>query len=139
MLAVKVDMKGLLLGPMAPAKVRELAAGIINRLVEMGNERLAEVLRPRPAGVFLSVGEAGRGKASIGHYRRNLQSRVEGLTGIISDGGVIYGSWLEGTSSRNQTTRFKGYASFRKTRDWLDKQTPKVMEEHINRFVRDMN
>ncbi|HZB28934.1 MAG TPA: hypothetical protein VE465_02090 [Streptosporangiaceae bacterium] len=32
----------------------------------------------------------------------------------VHDRGVIYGPWLEGTGSRNKTTRFKGYSSFRR-------------------------
>lgn len=33
---------------------------------------------------------------------------------VVHDRGIVYGPWLEGTSRRNQTTRFKGYASFRR-------------------------
>lgn len=33
---------------------------------------------------------------------------------VVNDRGVIYGPWLEGVGSRNQTTRFKGYAAFRR-------------------------
>lgn len=32
---------------------------------------------------------------------------------VVTDHGVVYGPWLEGTGSRNRTTRFKGYRSFR--------------------------
>lgn len=45
---------------------------------------------------------------------------------IVHDRGVIYGPWLEGTSRRNQTTRFKGYASFRKATQELDGQVPRL-------------
>lgn len=34
---------------------------------------------------------------------------------VVTDQGVIYGPWLEGTSDRNRTTRFKGYFHFRQT------------------------
>lgn len=33
----------------------------------------------------------------------------------VTDQGVIYGAWLEGVGSRNRTTRFKGYFTFRRT------------------------
>lgn len=49
----------------------------------------------------------------------------------VTDRGVIYGHWLEGTGSRNfPVTRFKGYASFRRARQQLE---PKVVElaEHV--------
>lgn len=32
----------------------------------------------------------------------------------VTDQGVVYGPWLEGVSSRNTNTRFKGYQSFRR-------------------------
>lgn len=32
---------------------------------------------------------------------------------------VLRGPWLEGTSSRNKSTRFKGYSIFREVRDYL--------------------
>lgn len=31
----------------------------------------------------------------------------------VTDSGVVYGPWLEGTGSRNQSSRFKGYRTFR--------------------------
>lgn len=31
----------------------------------------------------------------------------------ITDGGIVYGPWLEGTSGRNDRSRFKGYRTFR--------------------------
>jgi len=33
----------------------------------------------------------------------------------VTDSGIVYGPWLEGTGSRNRTTRFKGYAMWRRT------------------------
>jgi hypothetical protein len=39
---------------------------------------------------------------------------------LVHDRGVIYGPWLEGTGSRNRTTRFKGYASFRRAAQTLE-------------------
>jgi len=42
------------------------------------------------------------------------QARRDGAHWKISDNGVIYGPWLEGVGSRNATTRFKGYANYRR-------------------------
>ena len=115
-----------------------VVAGIqngIQELVELGEQRLDEMLRTRPAGVYLSVAEAKKGHASTGHYRRNVNGRVERLHGLITDGGVIYGPWLEGVSSRNAATRFKGYASFRRTGQYLERLAPIVLEKQIRRAV----
>jgi hypothetical protein len=44
----------------------------------------------------------------------------------VNDRGVIYGPWLEGVSSRNQTTRFKGYAAFRRATQEAERYAPIV-------------
>lgn len=60
----------------------------------------------------------------------------------ISDGHlvhanqVIYGSWLEGTSSRNQTTRFKGYHLFRKAAQDTEARLGDILSQEELRLVR---
>ena len=123
----------------ARSAVRQLSRTVIGRIVRLGEQRLDRMLRPRPAGVFLSVDEAGRGKASTGHYRRSVHPVVADTWGRIDDGGVVYGPWLEGTSGRNRTTRFKGYSSFRRTRRWLQTQAGKVLSGAMSGFRRQAN
>ena len=119
--------------------VRQEAQAIVQEVVELGEQRLDQMLRPRPAGVYLSVGEAQKGKASTGNYRRNINGMVRDLSGLITDGGVIYGPWLEGVGSRNASTRFKGYAAFRRTAQWLEQQVPKVIRVRVDRMVARLN
>jgi len=88
--------------------------------------------------VFLSVGEARTGQASKGNYRRNLHTVVEDLRGVISN-PVIYSAWLEGVSTRNQTTRFKGYSSMRRVAQELQKQVPQVARANVEKAVRELN
>lgn len=58
-----------------------------------------------------------------GHYRRSIHGEMRGtFEGLIHDSNVIYGPWLEGTSSRNETTRFKGYAMFRNAAQQLQRE-----------------
>ncbi len=56
----------------------------------------------------------------------------------VHDRGIVYGPWLEGTSSRNQTTRFKGYRSFAKatakTRADVGRIVLVVMRRYIGRM-----
>lgn len=120
----------------ASGPLRRALNDAIRELVDDGTERLNEVLRPRPAGVFLSVVQAGRA-ASTGHYRRSIHAVVRNGFGIITDSKVVYGPWLEGLSRRNAVTRFKGYASFRRTAQWLQRKRVKlVVNKHISRLVR---
>ena len=127
---VTVEVRGPVFDNMRPI-IKKITKEFMQQMVEKGEQRLDERLRPRPRGVYLSMAQARSrvvgGKTtrgSTGHYRRNVSGRVETafgeVKGVLTDGGVIYGPWLEGTSSRNMTTRFKGYASFRKVAKWLD-------------------
>lgn len=53
----------------------------------------------------------------------------------VDDNGVIYGPWLEGVGSRNKTTRFKGYFTFRKVtsriRSKKDYVTDRILRKHL--------
>lgn len=141
MISITVKTSGGLFRFEKPQFERALR-GAIQEIVEKGEEHLGEMLRPRPAGVFLSVGEAKRGKASVGTFRRSMHGDVPRSTLgriFVAGPGAIYGPWLEGTGSRNQTTRFKGYSSFRKTAQWLDKEKGGVLRAHVGRLVKGLN
>lgn len=132
---ITVTRKGPWFDRLPKEHVRRVADKVMQEVMEAGEARLNTILRPRPAGVFLSLEQAGRARYSTGNYRRNLNSRMEAGEGILSDGGVIYGPWLEGTSSRNQTTRFKGYFSFRQTGQWMQKQVRKIGQRVASRYM----
>ena len=137
-ITTRIEMKGPILEGKSGRVLRREATRMIRTLVELGEQRLDQVLRPRPGGVFLSVTEARPGKSSTGHYRRSVSGTVQELHGRIDDGNVVYGPWLEGVGSRNQTTRFKGYASFRRTAQWLQKQVNGVARKAMGRLVRSL-
>ena len=49
---------------------------------------------------------------------------------------VVYASWIEGVSSRNATSVFKGYKMFWKVFQWLRKQPQEVkdiMKFHVSK------
>lgn len=47
------------------------------------------------------------------YYRMQVEAQAEAPGWKIWDQDVVYGPWLEGTGSRNKSTRFKGYFTFR--------------------------
>ncbi len=47
------------------------------------------------------------------YYTTRLRTTRESAQDKVHDGKMVYGPWLEGTGSRNRTTRFKGYRTFR--------------------------
>lgn len=44
-----------------------------------------------------------------GYYLGHVTYDVSTKDLFVHDSGVVYGAWLEGTSSRNARSRFKGY------------------------------
>ena len=137
---ITVTRKGPIFSPKAPRELQIVGNKVVQNLVELGEEHISQLARPRPSGVFLSVSQAQKGQASKGHYSRSVQGEARGMRGEISLGqpAVIYGAWLEGTSTRNKTTRFKGYGIFRKTTTWLQGQVKGVLKQHMSRAMRNL-
>lgn len=74
------------------------------------------------------------------YYRLQIASRQElPNTWLIHDSGVIYGPWLEGTGSRNKTTRFKGYRTFRIVAQRLRGKSRMMARVVLARYMERMN
>lgn len=56
------------------------------------------------------------------------ESRVTAEADRVTDGDVVYGPWLEGTGSRNDETRFKGYFTFRRVGQRLQDEAVRRVE-----------
>lgn len=94
--------------------VEDALDDIVQRGVDLVRFRLHSVLR-----------------APTGHYESRIQTERAGAERAVTDGGIVYGPWLEGVSERNRTTRFKGYATFRRTTGELDRQAGPIAERVI--------
>lgn len=70
-----------------------------------------------------------------GYYESQIQTDRAAGHWAVTDGDVIYGPWLEGTGSRNQTTRFKGYMTFRKTVQRIDRLAKATAERVLPRYL----
>lgn len=71
-----------------------------------------------------------------GKYQRRIRAAVEsGGRVVIDDQRSVYGPWLEGTSSRNRTTRFKGYATFRRVRQQVEAKSGRIAQQVVARTV----
>ena len=135
---VKVATQGPLFTRAAADKMVKAVNSATRELVQKGEQRLAEQLRPRPAGVYLSVEQAGPGKASTGNYRRNISTEFKNMSAMIHDGNVVYGPWLEGISSRNNSSRFKGYGVYRQTGSYLQKISRGIYDAHARHWAKKM-
>ncbi len=67
-------------------------------------------------------------KNQTGRYASRVRPNDRGDGVTIDDGGIVYGPWLEGTSSRNMTTRFKGYHIFRRTFETEERHAVRTAE-----------
>lgn len=74
-----------------------------------------------------------------GYYESQIQTERVGNSWEVNDSRrVLYGPWLEGTGSRNATTRFKGYRTFRIVKQELDTQVPNILRPLIRDLLRDL-
>jgi hypothetical protein len=74
-----------------------------------------------------------------GYYQSRIRADQIGVsTWRVHDSRVIYGPWLEGVGSRNRTTRFKGYATFRIIRQRLQAKAPEIAERVLPPYLRRM-
>jgi hypothetical protein len=76
-----------------------------------------------------------------GYYRSQIDYTINQGNGnvIVHDRGVVYGPWLEGTGSRNQTTRFKGYRTFRKIVRETQDDVNKIALQHVRTTVKELS
>lgn len=58
---------------------------------------------------------------------------------VVTTDNAMYGPWLEGTGSRNRTTRFKGYSGFRRASQTLALEAADIAEEAIRPYLKEMN
>lgn len=54
---------------------------------------------------------------------------------IVTTENATYGPWLEGTGSRNETTRFKGYHGYRLTAQELDGEAQGIADEVLQPYI----
>lgn len=57
----------------------------------------------------------------------------------IWDRGMVYGPWLEGTGSRNRTTRFKGYRTYRIVVQKINARAQAIGQSVVARYLGKMN
>jgi hypothetical protein len=71
-----------------------------------------------------------------GKYQRRIRVGAEKAGRVVvDDQRSVYGPWLEGTSSRNRTTRFKGYATFRKVLQQVEGKAGQIAQQVVARTV----
>lgn len=124
---VKVEQKGLLFNTAASRAAVERAVIEVNEVlaqegVNRVQSRLKTVLQ-NPSGF----------------YQKNIMVDRRTIYRGFSDNNVAYGGWLEGVSSLNRATRFKGYHTFRLVRQSLNQDKAAIAAPVVARLVRELN
>lgn len=121
-LDVRVTRRGPLLDGSAPRHIRRAVDDIEKQVAHYGaqqvDRRLNQVLRKQTP-----------------YYRTRIRAVRTGGDWEVDDSGVIYGPWLEGTGSRNKTTRFKGYRTFRYVAQMVDRNADQIAERVLRPYV----
>jgi hypothetical protein len=104
---------------------------VATRAVTAANEALADEAYRRVRARLSQVL-----KNPTGYYESRIQvTRGTQMRGV-DDGGVVYGGWLEGVDSRNKTTRFKGYRTFRTIKQEMQREKGRIAEPIVRRLIR---
>lgn len=106
-----------------------LQAGIDSAVIEM-TEEVAQhgvnLVRQRLHSVL---------QHPTGRYESSIQTERRMDTNLITDGGMVYGPWLEGVGSRNSTSRFKGYATFRQIGPEVERLSQQIAEATLEQHL----
>ncbi len=121
-LNARVTRRGPLVDGTAPRYVRRAVDDIEKQVAHYGAQqvdlRLNQVLRTQTP-----------------YYRTRIQAVRAGGDWEVNDSGVIYGPWLEGTGSRNRTTRFKGYFTFRYVSQLVQRNADRIAERVLRPWL----
>lgn len=70
-----------------------------------------------------------------GRYESHVKDRAFRNARQVWDEKSVYGPWLEGTGSRNSTTRFKGYRTFRQSTQQLERESLRIAEQTLRPYL----
>lgn len=75
-------------------------------------------------------------KNPTGWYKSHITPKLMGPFWVIQDSGVVYGEWLAGTSSRNRSSRFKGYQHWRRAIAFVRRIAQPTTDKVVARALR---
>lgn len=122
---VNIELKGPLFDGRATAAVEDF---LNEAKLEVGNEGTDLV------DIWLGL----HLKNPTGFYESQIVADRRADDIVINDNDVVYGPWLEGVSSRNQSTRFKGYRTFRVATQDLQESAPDIADKVLQKYLSDM-
>jgi hypothetical protein len=129
-LEVDVEYRGKFLLTPLPSLHNESEASVhsaVQDLVAFGEREVKSQLYP------------GHGYLT-GHYSDSVHGEMSStMHALLTDSGVTYGPWLEGVSSRNEASRFKGYGMFRRALAAMREQSVAYLFKSIRKLTTKLN
>lgn len=111
---------------------------LFSRYVKEAEGAIADATH-RKVNAFQSLFFRYNSSPPTGYASRSVRTRAMSDHHVVTDSGIVYGPWLEGVGSRNQTTRFKGYAIFRRTTASMQREAVSWAQPIIDRMVKELN
>jgi hypothetical protein len=128
MATTKVTLTGPLFDGQAAVAARDFTRALSAEIAE-----IAQTWIKLDTARMDKSGRGGTGAAAGG-----VKISGEGANWVVS-GGIREGEyawpWLEGTSRRNQSTDFRGYHTFRRTRARMRKQVTPYAQKELALFI----
>lgn len=126
----KVILSGPIFDGQAAAAAADFADSLAGEIAQVGRDWIKlDTARMTKSGS--DTGAAAEGVKLSG-----------GNGAYLISGGIHKGSyawpWLEGTSRRNESTGFKGYGSFRRTRLRMRKQVTPFAQQRLEQYLGQM-
>ena len=127
---LKIQAQAVITGPIgdgtAIAACEEWAEAVTGKL----GDRAVELLREVP------MNKTGRARGGFQEALHTVRkSRVQVNVPGPMERGVTWAPWLEGTSTRNRSTKFRGYHLFRDTRSQLDEEAPQIGQQVLEELL----
>ena len=72
------------------------------------------------------------------YYEIQTTVQPRGEEMVVHDRGIVYGPWLVGVSSRNRTSKFKGYDMYRRATTAVIPQVARLVAHVLPQFLRRM-
>lgn len=137
-------------GPLFDGHAEELLAEAVKAVRRKLSDRGEQLAREafagqihddhgRFLGSITSIDSTRAFTTASGHKSYTMTVPVDPSESAVTSSVATYGPWLEGTGSRNDSTRFKGYHGFRRAGQELDRQAKELADEAMKPYVERMN
>lgn len=127
--AVTIDVSG----PLADGRAIDAAEKWATNTSQALGDEAVRLLRAFP------MNKSGRARGAFENaLRTERRSPSETRVAGPQQRGVAWAPWLEGTSKRNESSHFKGYHLFAKTRAELEKKAQEIGQRELDRLLGEM-